>query len=68
MKIEKREVTLDEKDTLKDLLFCERSLAKEYVAVAPALETASHREKCISFLKSTLENVFFAADLLRERT
>ena len=68
MKIEKREVTLDEKDTLKDVLFCERALAKEYVAVAPALEAAAHREECTVFLCEILQNVFDVADLLRERT
>ena len=68
MKIEKREVTLDEKDTLKDVLFCERALAKEYVAVAPVLQSASHREQCTIFLCEALHNVFDVADLLRERT
>ena len=67
MKLEKREVTLDEKDTLKDVLFCERSLAKEYVSVAPCLEAATHRESCAEFLDATLATVFDVADLLRER-
>lgn len=41
MKLEKREITLNEKDTLFDMLFFERSLAREYRRV---VETQTRKE------------------------
>ena len=39
MKLEKREVTLNEKDTLRDMIFFERNLAAAYQAAADAADT-----------------------------
>ena len=41
MKLEKREITLNEKDTLFDMLFFERNLAREY---RRAMETQTRKE------------------------
>lgn len=43
MKLEKREVTLNEKDTLSDMLFFERGLAIAYREAADVVETKEAR-------------------------
>ncbi len=43
MKLEKREVTLNEKDTLSDMLFFEKSLAIAYREAACAVDTKEAR-------------------------
>lgn len=43
MKLEKREVTLNEKDTLSDMLFFERGLAIAYREAADVVDTKEAR-------------------------
>ena len=43
MKLEKREVTLNEKDTLSDMLFFERSLAAVYREAARGVDRKEER-------------------------
>ena len=43
MKLEKREVTLNEKDTLSDMLFFERSLAAVYRGAAGGMDRKEER-------------------------
>ena len=66
MKLEKREVTLDEKDTLKDLLAFERMLLQEYAILSPVVEGKERRSYFSDCLVGVLENVFLLADLLQE--
>ena len=66
MKLEKREVTLDKKDTLKDLLAFERMLLGEYAIVSPLVEGKERRSYFCDCLLGTVENVFLLADLLQE--
>ena len=66
MKIEKREMTLNEKDTLKDVLAFERTLLAEYVAISPLVEGAERRENYCAMIDETLHNIFTISDLLRE--
>ena len=43
MKLEKREVTLNEKDTLRDMIFFEENLAEKYRAFALCVETKEEK-------------------------
>lgn len=65
MKLEKREVTLNEKDTLKDLLSFVRGLTAEYVHAAPYIEGESHRAGYNQLLLQNMQTIFYLRDLLR---
>ena len=67
MKLEKREVTLNEKDSLKDMLVCERALLMEYAALSPTIEGEERRNDYEECFDKTLQNVFYVADLLYEK-
>ena len=43
MKLEKREVTLNEKDSILDMLFFEENLQQEYLVVAEQIESKELR-------------------------
>ncbi len=64
MKLEKREITLNEIDSVKDVLIMEKTLLREY---AFALEQAERRESR-NFLSEGVKNaakeVFFLSDSL----
>ena len=64
MKLEKREVTLNEKDTLKDALLYERMLLTEYAQAAPSIEGTERRAIYGEFVNQSLRDVFYLADLL----
>ncbi len=64
MKIEKREITLNERDTLKDMLFFERGLMKEYVSAIASAERKETRALLLDCLKETAEEIFMLRDLL----
>lgn len=65
MKLEKREITLNEADSLKDAFYIEKTLLAEY---AHALSKASKKEtrtELLRFMKETGEDLFFVRDLMR---
>ena len=65
MKLEKREITLNEFDSLKDVFYIEKSLLFEY---AEALEKARRQEtrnELVTLMQETVEDLFFAKDLMR---
>ena len=66
MKLEKREVTLNEKDTLKDALAYERMLLTEYALAATSIEGTERRAIYGEFLSQSLRDVFYLSDLLRD--
>ena len=66
MKIEKREMTLNEKDTLKDVLAFERTLLAEYVSLSPLIEGEERRENYCEMVQQILHTIFSISDLLRE--
>lgn len=43
MKLEKREVTLNEKDTLRDMIFFEQNLSEKYRILAECVETKEEK-------------------------
>lgn len=48
MRLEKREVTLNEKDTLLDMLFFEQGLAKSYRRAAKETDRKEERETLLA--------------------
>ena len=65
MKLEKREITLNEFDSLKDVFYLEKNLLCEY---ANALEKAYRQEtrnEILKLMNDTADDLFFAKDLMR---
>ena len=67
MKLEKRESTLNEKDSLKDVLFLEKALLGRYVETLTDMTRKEERERLLKLMKETAEETFVLKDLLEER-
>ena len=67
MKLEKREVTLNETDTLKDALIFEKTMLTEYAQAAPWIEGTERRAIYGDFVLQSLRDVFYLSDLLKEK-
>lgn len=67
MKLEKREITLNEKDSLKDVLFLEKALLFRYVETLTDMTRKEERERLLGLMKETAEEIFIVKDLLEER-
>jgi len=63
MKLEKREITLNESDSLKDLLFFEKALLNEYVEALEKVKRKETRETLMKLMRETAEELFLAKDL-----
>lgn len=57
MRLEKREVTLNEKDTLLDMIFFEQSLARAYRRAANEAERKEEREVLLLHADSAAEKI-----------
>ncbi|MBQ7948796.1 MAG: hypothetical protein IJ284_03445 [Clostridia bacterium] len=68
MKLEKREITLNEKDSLKDILFMEKALLNDYVETLPKTSRKETRERLLKYIKETAEELFLMKDLLEKST
>ena len=67
MKLEKREITLNEKDSLKDVFYTEKNLLLsdcQYLCMAERNQT---REELLALIKETGEDMLFTRDLLLAR-
>ncbi len=64
MKIEKREITLNERDTLKDMLFFEKGLLREYASSMEKAERKETRTLLETRMSETAEEIFLLRDLL----
>lgn len=67
MKASKREITLDECDSLRDILSAEKALLSAYTAAICASERKEMRTELLSAFSSAAEDVFFLSDLLSAR-
>ena len=67
MKLEKREITLNECDSLRDVLFLEKSLLNEYVEALVRVRRKETRERLLEYLKAVAEELFLASDLLDKK-
>ena len=64
MKNEKREITLNEKDSIKDMLEMEKTLVKGYVDSLWRVEKKQFREQILKHISSTAQDVFLLGDIL----
>lgn len=64
MKLEKREITLNEKDSLKDVLLLERALLSQYTEALTKMARKESRERLLTHVKETAEETFWIKDLL----
>ena len=66
MKLEKREITLNEKDSLSDVLLMEKGLLLEYVESLAKADRKETRERLLGLIKETAEDLFLVKDLLEK--
>ena len=64
MKFEKREITLNEYDSIQDLLFAHERLAFVYLEAAKFIERKELRELLKSKLAEVLDEIFLLEELL----
>ena len=64
MKLEKREITLNERDSLKYALLLETTLLKEYSGSAAQAERKETRSILLAHMKETAEEIFLLCDLM----
>ena len=64
MKLEKREITLNECDSVRDLLFLEKALLCEYVEMLTKVKRKETRSRVLELLAETAQETFWASDLL----
>ena len=65
MKLEKREITLNEYDSLKDMFYVEKLLLQEYVCVLGKVLRKETKGELLRQIKETGEDVFFLRELMR---
>ena len=66
MRLEKREITLNEQDSLKDLLLLEKALLGQYADALARVERKELRERILELFKETAQEVFWTKDLLEK--
>ena len=66
MKLEKREITLNEADALIDLFFTEKSLASHYVLALESARKKQTRAALLQLLKEVGEDLYFVKDLMEK--
>ena len=66
MRLEKREITLNEQDSLMDVAFLGKALLFEYVEALSKADRKETRERLIGFMKEACEDLFLVNDLLKE--
>lgn len=64
MKLEKREITLNEYDSLMDAFYLHKTLINEYLSVLFSVEKKQIREGLLQCIKETAEDGFFLLDLI----
>ena len=65
MKLEKREITLNEFDSLKDVYYGEKTLLSEYVLAISVSERKETRDFLLETLQTIAKDVCFVSDLMQ---
>ena len=65
MKLEKREITLNEMDSIKDLLVIERALLSEYTHALKKAERIENRNYIHTEIQNTAKEVCLLSDILK---
>ena len=66
MKLEKREITLNESDSLKDVFFMEKTLLNRYMETLEKVWRKEVRNEILNLMKETGEEMCFLRDLMRK--
>ena len=64
MKLEKREITLNEFDSLKETFYLEKMLLNEYVECLPKLKRKGARGEGLRMMKEVGEDLTWVLDLM----
>ncbi|MBQ7880065.1 MAG: hypothetical protein IJ317_05395 [Clostridia bacterium] len=64
MKLEKREITLNEYDSLQDAFYLQKLLINEYVHALAQTSRKETRSELMRLVKETCEDMCFVADLM----
>ena len=65
MKLEKREITLNEFDSLKDAFYAEKILMMEYIHALSKAERKETQGQLLRHIKEIGEDMLFVRDLMR---
>ena len=66
MRLEKREITLNEQDSLLDVAFMVKALLFEYVEALSKVDRKETRDRLLEGVKDTAEALFLVNDLLEK--
>ena len=66
MRLEKREITLNEQDSLRDILFLGKALLFEYAESLGKAYRKEVREGLLDLIKENAEDFFLISDLLQK--
>jgi hypothetical protein len=64
LRLEKREITLNEKDSILDMLRFEERVLNEYTRLLPCVERKETRQAVVDCIKAVSEEIFTLSDLL----
>lgn len=65
MKLEKREITLNEYDSLQDAYYMQKTVLQVYVNELDKANTKHLRTELIRLIKENVEDTYFLLDLMR---
>lgn len=65
MKLEKREITLNEQDSLRDVLTMEKSLLQSYANALESVQRKENRNCLCLHLQETAKEIFLVKDKLK---
>lgn len=66
MKLEKREITLNEADSIKDAFYVEKLLLTEYVHALASVQTKSEGHELLRLMQEVQTDMLFLQGMLEE--
>ena len=66
MRLEKREITLNESDSIKDVFFMEKTLLNGYTEALERMSRKEMRNEILNLIKEAGEEMCFLQDLMRK--
>ena len=67
MKLEKREITLNEYDSLKDVFYTEKILLNEYAIAISKAQRQETKKELLRLMKEVGEDMCFVRDLMNRK-
>ena len=65
MKLEKREITLNEQDSIKDAFYMQKTILQEYVCALEKVEKKQTRNELSRLVLESIETLYVLSDLLK---